>query len=328
MLNERSRAAASIRKRTLVLVAVAVMMPLTALVSTSSASAEPMGIFSIFKYCPLEYVPAGLKECTYAKTSSGEFKIGTTKVPITDSGKTIILQGGAIPTGNPENSAEYFALPAKAPGESLSKTELEVPGGLTDIINCKEITGEFWFEKELRKWCKSVFEGSTLGVTATSELVANETNPVIVNERALNLESGTALTLPLRVHLKNPLLGNSCYIGSEAHPLELHLTTGATSPPKGFKSLHGKRGTPVSVEEKEHELLRLTENSLVDNTFTAPAPEGCGEVEFLGKKYTGVLDFLVESKLKIPNKAGENEAILDGEQDITGPQEVIASESF
>jgi hypothetical protein len=328
MVIKRSRAAASIRKRTLILVAVAVMMPLTALASASPASAEPMGIFKVFKYCPLEYVPAGLKECSYGQTTEGYFKVGTTTVPITGSGKTITLQGGNIPTGNPENEAEYFALPAKAPGESLSKTELEVPGGLTSIINCKEITGEFLFEKGLRAWCKAFFEGSLLGVTATTELVANEKNPVIVNELNLNLESGTALTLPLRVHLKNPLLGNSCYIGSEADPLELHLTTGTTSPPKGFKALKGKRGTPESVEEKEYEKLRLIGNSLVDNTFTAPAPEGCGEVELFGKKYTGVLDFLVESKLKIPNKAGENEAVLTGEQQVTGPRAVIASESF
>ena len=50
------------------------------------------------------------------------------------------------------------------------------------------------------------FEGKLLGVTATSELVANEHNPVIVNEFNATREEGTALTLPIRVHLKNPLL--------------------------------------------------------------------------------------------------------------------------
>jgi hypothetical protein len=51
---------------------------------------------------------------------------------------TITLQGGAIPTGG-TNPNEYFLLPAKN-GESLSKTELNVPGGLLNIVNCEEIS--------------------------------------------------------------------------------------------------------------------------------------------------------------------------------------------
>jgi len=329
MLKDHGKRTAGIRRRGLAMAVMAFIVPVIALASASPAMAEPKGIFKIFKYCPLEYIPAGLELCSYNKTTSGEFAIGSTKVPI--SPQTIIQQGGEIPTGNPLNPAEYFAVPAKAPGESLSKTELEVPGGLTDIINCKEITGEFPFEKALRAWCKSFFEGKTLGVTATAELVANEKNPVLVNEFAIAREEGTGITLPLRVHLKNPLLGNSCYIGSEAHPIELHLTTGAThleKAPKGWKSIHGAFGETSTPEEKGHALLRVTGNSLVDNTYSAPAPEGCGEFEFLGLKFTGTLDFLVEAKLKIPNNPGENSAVLNGELNTTGPAEVIASESF
>jgi len=328
MLNHPSRRLAGVRRRYLVMAAMAVMVPLTALASASPAMAEPKGIFKVFKECPTE-IP-GLAQCTFAQTTEGEFVIGTQRVPITGSGQTITLQGGNFPTGNPENEAEYFALPAKN-GESLSKTELNVPGGLTGLINCEEIKGSGWFETELRKACKAVFEGPLLGVTATSELVANEHNPVIVNEFALAREEGTALTLPLRIHLKNPFLGKSCYIGSEAHPLQLHLTTGATAlkePPAGWKSIHGAKGTAKGETEKGLSLLRLTGNSLVDNTFAAPAPEGCGEITLFGKTYTGFADFLLEAKLKIPNKAGENTAILTGEQKVTEPANVIASESF
>jgi hypothetical protein len=328
MLNHPSKRLAGVRRRYLVMATMAVMVPLTALASASPAMAEPKGIFKVFKECPTE-IP-GLVQCTYDQTTEGEFVIGTQRVPITGSGQTLILQGGNFPTGNPENEAEYFALPAKN-GESLSKTPLNVPGGLTGLINCEDITGSGWFETELRKACKSVLEGSLLGVTATSELVANEHNPVIVNEFAAGREEGTALTLPLRVHLKNPFLGNSCYIGSEAHPLQLHLTTGATSltsPPKGWKSIHGALGTVKGETEKELSLLRLVGNTLVDNTFAAPAPEGCGEITLFGKTYTGFADFLLEAKLKIPNNPGENTAILKGEQKITEPANVIASESF
>jgi len=320
MLNYPSRRLAGVRRRTLVMAIMAVMVPVTALASASPAMAEPKGIFKVFKECPTE-IP-GLVQCTYSQVSEGEFVIGTQRVPITGSGQTITLQGGNFPTGNPENEAEYFALPAKN-GESLSKTELNVPGGLSDFINCTTIT-----EPLLRAACKFFFEGTLLGVTATSELVANEHNPVIVNEAALGREEGTALTLPLRVHLKNPFLGKSCYIGSEAHPLELHLTTGATSlksPPKGWKSIHGAFGTVKGEEEKGLGLLRLVGNSLVDNdSWGAPGAEGCGEL--FGIK--GVLDGVLDLKVKIPNNPGENTAILTGEQKVTEPANVIASESF
>jgi len=307
-----------IRSRTLATAAIALVVPVTALAAASPALAEPKGIFKIFKQCPTENKAVAL--CNYAQTTSGEFVIGSTKVPIT---KPVIQQGGLIFTGNPENPREFFGIPAKN-GESLSKTELNVPGGLLDFIKCEEIKGEGLIEKGLRELCKRTFENGVTGVTATAELVANAKNPVIFNEFALGAEEGTALTLPLRVHLKNPLLGNACYIGSESSPLELHLTTGETHPPAGFKPLHGALGEPETLEEKGQVMLRLTKNVLVDNTFSAPGAEGCGEFLFI----KGFLDAIVDGKSKIPSKAGENVAILKGELDAATSEAVIASEKF
>jgi len=319
MLKHRSRRAAGLRTRTLAIAVTALVLPVTALASASPAMAEPKGIFKIFKECPTE-VPV-VTVCNYNTTTSGEFKLGSTTVPIN---KTIIQQGGLIPTGNPENEREFFGYPAKN-GESLSKTALNVPGGLTGLIKCETLAEPF------RALCKIALESGPLEVTATTELVANEKNPVIFNEQALSEEKGTAVTLPVRVHLKNTFLGNSCYIGSESSPLELHLTTGATSlasPPAGWKSIHGKKGTPETLEEKGLVSLRVKNNSLVDNTFAAPGAEGCGEATILFIKFKGFLDGVVNEKSKIPNKAGENTAILNGELAAASSEEVILSEKF
>jgi hypothetical protein len=54
--------------------------------------------------------------CTFAQTTSVEFSIGTTNVPIN---QTITLQVGAVHIGGP-NENEYFAPPAKD-GNMLSK---------------------------------------------------------------------------------------------------------------------------------------------------------------------------------------------------------------
>jgi hypothetical protein len=286
------------------------LVPVLGLMFVSSASAAPKGIFKIFSDCPT--TEPGVTICSFAETTSGEFAIGKTVVPIN---KPIVLQGGGIPTGNPENENEYFLVPAKD-GNSLSKTELNVPGGLLDLVNCEEIKGNGLLEKLERGTCKAIFENKTTGVTATTELVANAKNPAILNLPALTNAKETGITLPVRVHLKNPLLGNGCYVGSEASPIQLHLTTGTSG------TLKGKTGKEQTPEEKGWEFIRLAENSLVDNTFSAPVAEGCGEL------FSFLIDPIVDSKLGLPSKAGNNKAILNGTLNVATTEAVIASEGF
>lgn len=290
---------------------IAVIASLTALICASSALAAPKGIFAKFSDCPAS--APGVTLCQFAQTTSGEFSIGSTKVPIN---KTITLQGGGIPTGKLN---EYYLVPA-SDGNSLSKVELNVPGGLLDIINCEEIKGNGFFEWLERTSCKAIFENKTTGVTATTELVANTEDPAILNLGKLFAGEGTALTLPVRVHLKNPLLGNSCYVGSEASPILLHLTTGSTSPEPPNKSISGKRGTIEVEEEAAGEVDLLKENSLVDNAFSVPSAEGCGEF------FSFLIDPIVDSKLSLPSKDGHNTAILNGTLWSAESEAVRASE--
>jgi len=313
MTRGRNKRTARICRRALLLTTVALM---TTLGLASSALATPKGIFSVFSDCPAS--SPGVELCVYAQTTGGEFSVGSTKVPIN---KTITLQGGGISTGNPENSLEYFLTPAKD-GNTLSKTELNVPGGLLNLINCEEIKGNGFFEIIERGTCKAIFENKTTGVTATTELAANAKNPAILNEIALLFESGTAITLPVRLHLKNPLLGSSCYLGSESSPIQLHLTTGATSPPPPNKSIHGSRGVIEELEEKEQPLLRLLNNSLVDNAFSVPVAQGCGEF------FSFLIDPILDAKLGLPSASGHNTAILSGELKAARADSVIASEKF
>jgi hypothetical protein len=288
---------------------------LASLAIASSAAAEPKGIFKKYNDCPTE-IP-GLAICTFGQTTSGEFAIGSTKVPIN---QTITLQGGGIQTGGP-NFNEYFLLPARD-GNSLSKTALNVPGGLSGLVNCEEIKGSGFFEVIERASCKTIFENKTTGVTATTELVATATNPAILNLAAMVEEKGTAITLPVRVHLKNPLLGEGCYIGSEAHPIQLHLTDGTTSPPPPNTPIKGKLGEPVSEIENGYESVAIRNNTLVDNSYSAPASEGCGGF------FSFLIGPIVNSKIGLPSAAGRNTAILSGTLNTAEAEAVIASEKF
>jgi hypothetical protein len=298
------------------IVGLALVAPvLFALVGASSALAAPKGIFAKYGDCPTE-VP-GVALCQYAETTGGEFAIGSTKVPIN---KPIVLQGGAIPTGG-ANENEYFLYPAKD-GNSLSKTELNVPGGLLDLVKCEEIKGNGLLEIIERGTCKAIFENKTTGVTATTELVATATNPAILNLAALAEEKGTAITLPVRVHLKNPLLGEGCYIGSATHPIQLHLTDGTTAPPPPNTPIKGKFGKGKTETEKGYESTHISENSLVDNSFSASVSEGCGGV------FSFLIGPIINSKIGLPSAAGHNTAILTGSLNTAETEAVVASEKF
>ena len=135
-------------------------------------------------------------------------------------------------------------------------------------------------------------------------------------------EKGTALILPVRVHLKNPLLGEGCYIGSEKSPIQLHLTDGTTAPPPPNKPIKGKLGNPKTEFEKEYESQNITENSLVDNSFSVPAAEGCGGF------FSFLIGPIVNSKIGLPSPAGKNTAILSGTLNTAETEAVLASEKF
>lgn len=287
------------------------MLALLAALGASSAQAAPKGIFAVFGDCPA--TTPGVTLCTYAQVTSGEFKIGNQTVPIN---QTITLQGGAV--NAKDGKGDFFLLPAKD-GNSLSKTELNVPGGLTGLVNCTEIKGSGFFETLERESCKAIFENKFTGVTATAELVANVTNPAILNPSAVLAGKSIGLVLPIRVHLSNPLLGSGCYIGSEAHPLQLQLTTGTTSPPPPNSPISGTPGEQF-IEEEGEAVIGLGGNSLVDNSFSAPAAEGCGGF------FSFLIDPIINAKIGLPSAAGHNTTIQTGTTRLTAAESVINSE--
>ncbi len=213
--------------------------------------------------------------CVYSPVTSGEFKLGGKSVAIT---RTVLLQGG-ISSVSPD-------LVAAANGETLSKTPLTVPGGLIGI------------------------EGLGGEVTATAELAgAVELHGANLLER-----SGTAVSLPLKVKLDNPLLLNRCYIGSESQPANPLLTTGTTNPPGPNKPISGSVG---KVSFAAGQRITIVPASLVDNAFSVPGANGCGLLPLL-------IDPLVDLASGVPAAAGHNTAILNGVLETSPVQAVKA----
>jgi len=262
---------------------------------------HPKGEFAAFADCPLSNPATQL--CLFATTESGEFVVGKETVPIA---KTITLQGGI------EFTLEGERLIAAEDGNTLSKTPQKVPGGLAGLVKCNEISN---FLERLS--CEVVFENGVTGVNATTELAGPASNVKLGLPNVLS-QTGTALSLPVKVHLENPFLGSSCYIGSNAHPIVIDLTTGTTSPPPPNQPI---TGSPGEFEGNEAEnLITLRKNVLVNNSFAAGGAEGCGGI------FSFLIDPIVNSKLGLPSAAGHNTAILKGTLKAATAEAVKASE--
>jgi hypothetical protein len=310
-MTEKKAVRTSTRLRTLV-VLVAVVAPMV--FAASALAKEPTGDFAVFKQCPR--FTTGVALCLYSETLSGSVTLNKQTVPINEDKKhPLILQGGIT-----VNEAEEESFVGALNGETLSKTPQNVPGGLTGLINCTEIKGEGLLKPlaELAKaLCKEIFENKTTGVSAVTELAKPATS-IGISTRNLELREGTALSLPVKIKLENPLLGSECYIGSSSSPVALNLTTGTTKPNPPNKPISGKSGK-LSFKD-EFEFIEVKENTLVNNEFSAPAATGCGGI------FSIFIDPLINSKIGLPAADGLNTAIQNNTIKEGSVPAVIASE--
>jgi len=263
-----------------------VAVALAALGFAGTAAAKLTGAYTRFEQCP--YSNTEVKRCLYSVTEAGETVLGNKKVPIESN---VVLQGG-IGKADEEGFSEFFAA---SNGVTLSKAPQNVPGGLLGIVPEKE---QNWLVKRLIKF---FFENSLTGLNATLEL-AKPATEIRVSQLHLSEELGTALEMPVKVHLENPFLGSNCYVGSSSSPIWWKLTTGATSPPAPNTSIKGYAGFAELLEGGR--VVENKETKLVDNAWSAPGATGCG----------GILAFLVNPIVKNQigtSTAGHNTAILE-----------------
>lgn len=266
-----------------------VVVALAALSLAGPAAAKLTGNYAKFAQCPFSSLE--VKRCLVSVTKSGEVVLGSKKVPIVNP---VTVQGGYGVAGE-DGFAPFFGA---SNGETISKAPQPVPGGLAGLVNCKEISNFI-----LRASCELVFENGLTGVNSTLELT-RPANEISINETNLLSQTGTALKLPVRVRLENPLLGSECYVGTSSSPIIWNLTAGATSPPPPNKSIEGTGGTINFLEEGR--ILEITGNKLVDNAWSAPGAHGCG-----GSIFELILNPIINASAGLPSAAGKNTAILN-----------------
>jgi hypothetical protein len=272
------------RNRARITCAALVALALASLGLAAGAQAKLTGEYTKFANC--EFKNTEVKKCIVATTESGEVVLGKKAVPIE---KPVVLQGGfgkAV-----EGFSKFYGA---TNGITLSKAPQNVPGGLAGIVPEAESPAL------VKALIKFFFENSLTGLNSTLEL-AKPASEIRISENNLAGEEGTALELPVKVHLENPFLGKNCFVGSSSSPITWKLTTGTTSPPEPNKPITGFGGEGELLEEGA--ILLLKNNKMVDNAWSAPKATGCG----------GILAFLVNPIVNTQLgtiTAGHNTAIL------------------
>jgi hypothetical protein len=268
-----------------------IIAALAALGLAGSAQAKLVGEFTKFTNCP--YTNEKAIKCIYSVTEKGEVILGSKKVPIE---KPVTLQGAYASPVEEKEGAEFYPFLAATNGITLSKAPQNVPGGLLGIIP------EASQPALVKALIKFFFENSLTGVNSTLELAKPATD-IRVSENNLAGEIGTALYMPVKVHLENPFLGKNCFVGSSTTPIKWNLSTGTTAPPAPNKPITGSGGEGELLEGAR--ILKLNNNKLVDNAWSAPKAAGCG----------GIISFLVDPIINAQlgnTAAGYNTAELKG----------------
>jgi hypothetical protein len=266
--------------------------------SALASTHHPTGEFTPFGECP--FARATITDCVYSLTTGGSVTIGNKTVPIANP---VTLQGGYEGL-NP--NVEFYGAEN---GETLSKTPQPVPGGLLGLLNCKAQTNPI-----IKGLCETAFENGLTGVNAIVELTgpSKGLTGIKLNTENEIFAEGTALQLPVKIRLENPLLGSECYIGSDKNPIVIPLTTGTSG---------ALTGAPGELKfSEEFEIINITGAKLVNNTFTAPEAQGCGGLLSL------LVNPVVNAMLGTPAGKGKNFATLEAGFKDSQPEYVIASE--
>jgi hypothetical protein len=243
----------------------AALVAVALLAPAASAEATNPG-YEQFAGCPSKKELPSIEVCFRNLVTGGHFQMGTKDVPIENK---FALSGGVT-------ESEQVVATSKG---GLEVVKQKVPGGVIGL------TGLTWLLE---------FLGSeALTLYAATELAGLPGNPF----------GEEPISLPIKVHLINSVLGNNCYVGSFTNPIKLGLRSGTTSPPPPNEPITGKPGT--FSFNKETGISTVSGVEFVDNSFSAPGASGC--VLTLFGFIPISINGLVNSSSGLPAAAGTNE---------------------
>lgn len=281
------------RKNKVRLAAAGALATLAAVVPNGSASAATLaGHWAPFSRCPVDDPvmlasdgSASISLCLASNSPSGSIKLGNTTAPTGTSD----LQFGVI-------SASTISLVSPS-GGGIIADPAQVPGGLLGLMCPSDVP-------LVSVVCEQATNNGLNNVTATVEPAGAPSD--------FNLGAGLGvgqpiLTLPVKIHLQNPLLGPNCFIGSDSSPILLRPKN-LTAPTAAFE-LFDPDGTPNPTGGV---LIRIALSGAAqgDDSFAVPGATGCGTL--------GLLNPAINLKTGLPSPAGNNNLVLNNASTFLG----------
>jgi hypothetical protein len=262
------------RIRTALAVTAVAALSLTSL-ATPAAAATPGAPYTGLGDCPLSTAamtaPTNLLvACFTSVVASGSMTIGTNTVAFTS---TTLQFGAYLPPGAPVvalpdgSSGQVMTTVAPTDGKELVTAPVEVP--IPGLINFLPGVTSVYAQVQ-----------SAGPITDFVPVAIGKPYPVF--------------TLPIKIKLTGALMGNDCYIGSDAHPIALRPM--ATNPGTAAVAPdpHGHRAVVLSA----------TGATLTDGALAVPAATGCG--------LFGLLDPIVNAVFGLPSATGDNTVTFSG----------------
>jgi len=252
-------------------------------VASAAQATPPAAPYQDFAGCPSPAEDDTVAFCLKTVTDGGHIQFGKKNVPITNP---IVLRGGLSQlTGSFVANSEGGIVPVRQ----------TVEGGLVGL------TGLSWLDEALAG-------KEQLKVYAVVELAGQPSS-------LLELP----FSLPIKIHLENAVLGNSCYVGSNENPIQLNLTTGTTNPPAPNTPISGQEFSELAPEAGRPEVLTGENGIFVDNSYAVPKANGC--VLNIGSQHYNI-DWLVNAATGLPAAAGTNTTVQDFDISVVSPQVV------
>ncbi|WP_415951420.1 hypothetical protein [Streptomyces sp. KLOTTS4A1] len=284
----------NLRKRLAALGAGTALATLASMGTATAAEPQLNGAWEPFTRCPVD-APAMLAtdglaqvpQCVVSHSAGGSIKLGNTTVT---TGATN-LQFGVVQNSDGTNTV------VAPPAGSIIADSAYVPGGMLGLMCPSDIPVISYI-------CGQIENGAVNGIEATVESVGT---PSDYNQVAAILTGQTIVSIPVRVKLENPFLGDNCYIGSASEPIILQPQN-TVAPSVGVERFNGDGSANPAGEMSRLNLAGATQ---ADTTFSVPGATGCG-LDW------GLINSVVNLKTGLPSPSGNNSLVLNNAQTHLG----------
>jgi hypothetical protein len=273
-----------------------------AIPASSASAVELTPPWDPFDRCPVDApeilaITDSGNACVSSVAETGSFKIGNTTVSTGHNE----LQFGAYGPGIPNVvGATLVADPVNVPGGLLGVQFEPIPmPPCSNPIQCALRNLAITLINRTR----ALLTTGPFAVTATVELAGEPSN--------FNLfapfDGSPIITLPVKIHLQNPILGPNCYVGSNQDPIVLQPHQEPLSTFDELLFEPDPLGSNASFVSANHPGA-----DQIDDAFTVPKANGCGlKLPFPPGQGTHLLNGAVNGRLGLPSPSGANKLVLE-----------------